>query len=57
MAEAGKKWAAMGPDEKKRFQDEAQAQKQRYLEYKRALREQAAQGGGNVVPDEEEQQD
>ena len=59
MSDASKQWATLDPVEKQKFQDEALVQKQRYLEYKRALRErqvgqqEAAAQLGEPVDDEE----
>lgn len=41
LSEASKQWASLDAAEKQRFQDEAQTQKHRYLEYKRVLKEMA----------------
>ena len=39
LQDASKQWGTLDPEEKKQYQDEANLQKQRYLEYKRALKE------------------
>ena len=39
LADASKKWHALDDVEKQRFKDQANEMKQRYLDYKKALKE------------------
>ena len=40
LMDASKLWSSMGAEEKQEYQDEANVQKQRYLEYRRQVKEQ-----------------
>ena len=55
LSDASKKWAELEENEKKKYQDEALEQKQRYLEYKRLVKEQRLVDGDGAEPEDEEE--
>ena len=57
MSEAGKKWHALDDAEKQKFKDQANAMKEAYLEYKKALKEQQANGEGGAADEDAEDEE
>ena len=56
LSDASKQWGELEESEKKKFQDEALEQKQRYLEYKRLIKEQqTAHQNGDAGPEDDEE--